>query len=124
MGLETFADKYDILKEECKDLKQHNSKLLNKISFYKEKSLRLDETMVANDSRIEKLASLNVTLEDHIEDVKGEMQEIIDKYRQKKKKIMALEDRLERRLSDNQTNIVITVIATFFVSLIVNYFIY
>ena len=55
LGIETFADKYDILKQECQKLKQFNNKALDKISFYKEKSMRLDDTMVVNDTKIDKL---------------------------------------------------------------------
>ena len=55
LGIETFADKSDILKQECQKLKQINNKALDKISFYKEKSMRLDDTMVVNDTKIDKL---------------------------------------------------------------------
>ena len=55
LGIETFADKYGILKQECQKLKQFNNKALDKISFYKEKSMRLDDTMVVNDTKIDKL---------------------------------------------------------------------
>ena len=51
--------------------------------------------MVANDTRIEKLEVTNISLEETIDDIKGEMQEIIDKYRLKKNKIKALGVRLE-----------------------------
>ena len=41
-----------------------NIKSLDKISFYKEKSMRLDDTVVVNDSKMERLRNQTVNLED------------------------------------------------------------
>ncbi len=90
MGIETFADKYDILKQECLKLKQMNIKSLDKISFYKEKSMRLDDTVVVNDSKMERLRNQTVNLEDQIGEMQVQVQEYQEKYRLKKKKIQSL----------------------------------
>jgi predicted nucleic acid-binding Zn-ribbon protein len=123
LGIETFADKYSILRDECLTLKEQTSKLTHRLSFYKEKSLRLDETMIANDQQIERLQGVNNSLEETIDDIKGEMQEVIDKYRHKKRKIYTLQDKIQQIQKANTTNIVIAVIATLISSYLLNLFI-
>ncbi len=80
MGIETFADKYDILKQECQKLKKINNKALDKISFYKEKSMRLDDTMVFNDTKIDKLINQTANLEDQNNDLQSKVDQFHSKY--------------------------------------------
>ena len=71
LGIETVADKYDILKSECHKLKLQNSKVIDKLSFYKEKSMRLDDTVVVHDSKIEKLRITKASLQEHVNELQN-----------------------------------------------------
>jgi predicted nucleic acid-binding Zn-ribbon protein len=58
--------------------------------------MRLDDTMLQTDSRVEILRNQTVNLEDHIGDLQMEIQEAKDKNRVKKKKIEALERLIDK----------------------------
>ena len=45
-------------------MKELQAKTERKLMYYREKSLKLDDTVMINDSRIEKLQTLNTSLEE------------------------------------------------------------
>jgi hypothetical protein len=50
--------------------------LQSKLSFYKEKSMRLDDTMIASEDRIERLELRKINAEDRAKEIEDELKDV------------------------------------------------
>ncbi|TNV81462.1 hypothetical protein FGO68_gene17498 [Halteria grandinella] len=85
---------YNKLKIECQELRDQHVKIANKLAYYKERSMRLDDTVFITDSKVGNLSKENQTLLTQMQDISDRMRELVGKYKQKKIQIAQLESKI------------------------------
>lgn len=86
--------KYEQLEAECAELREQHHKIANKLAYYKEKSMRLDDTVFITDTRVGNLSKENQSLIQQLDDVSIRMRELVEKYKDKKIANQQLEDKI------------------------------
>jgi ribosome-associated translation inhibitor RaiA len=65
-------------------LREQHVKIANKLAYYKERSMRLDDTVFITDSKVEQANKEKQTLEGQVNLVSDRLRELVNKYKEKK----------------------------------------
>ena len=75
-------------------LKGKLDKTSDKLSYYKNKSMRLDDTVVINDMKIKKQERQTIDYEQQVRDIQEKFDRLAEKYRSKRKDYNDMKDKI------------------------------